>query len=145
MRRDFVAVRCLERYLRHELKGLAIARQRRLACKLSTSRVTGCFSAVKAEGSRTTHTYAHSTATALTAARSTTSRSATCRRTTRTTTGSTTSYLLINCDLFVGLSDIPGNALGVLPTWIETLALALIERPGAGEVWRSSMRSQSKH
>jgi hypothetical protein len=32
-----------------------------------------------------------------------------------------------------------------LQTLVETLALAFIKRPGSGEVWRSSMRSQSKH
>jgi ribosomal protein L24E len=43
------------------------------------------------------------------------------------------------------LRDHPGNTIGVLLSRVETLALALIKRPGSGKVWRSSVRSQSKH
>src|SRR6185369_4273782 len=109
--------------------------------------IPGRLTAVEIERSGAHHSTAHATAATTTGTASwrTTGRSATCGRTTWPTAGTTTSYLLIDRDLFVGLCDVPGNALGVLQTLIETLALALIKRPGSSEVWRSCMRSQSKH
>src|SRR6185503_19000939 len=67
------------------------------------------------------------------------------RRTSRTTRTAAALNLLVDSDLFISLCNHPGHALRVLDSLGETLALALIKRPGSGEVWRSSVRSQSKH
>jgi len=103
------------------------------------------------EGAATTiaeliETLAAGTANTWTSAlRCTTCRSATRRRTTGAARTAATSHFLIKCDLFVSLRDVHCNAIGILPTLTETLALALIKRPGSGEVWRRRMRSQGKH
>jgi hypothetical protein len=41
--------------------------------------------------------------------------------------------LRFNGNLFVILRDYPGH-VGILHSWIKALALALIQRPGTGEI-----------
>src|SRR5262249_35856756 len=106
---------------------------------LATSHLAGSLATVEVVSSWTTH---HSAATTARAA-GTTSRWTTCAGSTAGTT--TARDLFFDSDFFIGLSDDHRNTLSILHALGETLALALIKRPGSGEVWRSSLRSQSKH
>src|ERR1041385_3571143 len=139
--RDLVTILSLERSLLDQLQRLAVARQRGFTGELCSSHVAGCLATVKVISSRAHHSD-HS-ATLSASWRATSGRTACCRST--NARSATARNVLFDCELFIGLSDVPGNAFGVLNTLGETLALALVKRPGSGEVWRSSLRSQGKH
>jgi hypothetical protein len=61
-------------------------------------------------------------------------------------TAAAASHLLFDADGLFVLGDDPGNALGVLGSLIETLALALIKRPGPCEAGRCGcLHGQSEY
>src|SRR5689334_7531418 len=136
--RRYLTVRSLESRLARQVHCLAIAGHRRLPRDLATSHVGGSFTAVEIVGSWT-HRHTHAT----TRTDAVGGRTA-CRRTTSRWLAA--ADLLFNRDLFIGLRDHPRNTVSVLQARIETLAFALIKRPGAGEVCRrGSMHGQSDY
>src|SRR5687767_231307 len=117
------------------------------------------FERSRSHVSTTTHT-ATGAGTLSTTRRRRTGRRSTCRRstcrrrTTRSSTGSTatgtaalsTSHLLVDGDCLVGLRDRPDDTIHALDSLTETLALALIKRPGSGEAGRRrSMHGQREY